>query len=453
MCHATRRRGTTMVMCLIFMTVFLALGIGLATISGANVQLAANQQKSGRALAAAESGLEVMRYWLSHVMMDATTPPADYFQTIVGQVAQDLQDANATNMRLSADGVLPPVTTSSATGQSFSAQLSMNTSDPSILDVTVPGACGPIERTIRVGFEIAPYKHPIFNYGMATKGPIQFVNNPTTLTATDNWEADIYTESSSSTVAVYVGGNTNFDGDISVGNPSAVVDFVGDVQIAGDTGQTAIDNHVSIGVDAVEFPAPDTGRFRAYATGPVVDPCTMDFTKGLTLINATIPAGTNPTFHGTVTIQGVLLIEQPNVVNFNRNIVLEGIIVGDGTPSSDGGAINIAGNFASTAYPSGSEFDAIRGEQGTSILTPGFDVSFTGNYSSIEGVVAASSLYFSGNASAVLHGSLISYSDSPAVVEGNVSLTFDRANSVEIPAGFDTKRILAYDPTSYAMLH
>jgi len=438
-------------MCLVFLIVFLALATSMATMSGTSVQLSSNQRRAARALGAAESGMEVMRYWLNSVMMDATTLQSDYFQTIVGQVQYDLQFNSATNMNLGSDGVLQVVSMDSATGQSFSAQLAMNAN---ILDVTVTGTYEGMERTIRAGFNVDPYVHPIFNYGLATKGPINFPNNPTTTTVTGNWEADIYTESSGSVVAVSVGGNSNFDGDINIGNASATVDFAGDVQIAGESGQTAIDNHVHIGVDPVEFPAPDTGLFAAYATGPNVDPSTMDLTKGQTLINATIPAGTNPTFDGTVTIQGVLYIEQPNVVTFARNVLLEGIIVGDSEPftTSSDNQINIAGNFATLPFPSDSQFDALRQNEGTSILTPGFGISFTGNYSSIEGVVAASGLYFSGNASAVLHGSLVNYSEEPTLIEGNVSLTFDRANSVEIPAGFDTKRILAYDPTSYSMV-
>lgn len=447
------RKGVTLVLCIIFMAVFLALGVSMATMSGASVQLSANQRRASRALAGAESGLEVMRYWLGHVMMDATTPPADYLSTILGKVKYELQAKNATNMKLDSDGVLQSVPLDSAIGQSFSAQLAMN-SDPSILDVTVTGTCEGMERTIRVGYKIAPYQHPIFKYGLATKGPIQFPNNPTTTTVTSNWEADIYTESSSSIIAVQVGGNTSFAGDISIANPSAVVDFVGDVQIGGDTGQTAIDNHVSIGVEPVDFPAADTSRFVPYATGPAVDPATMDLTKGLTLTNATIPAGTNPTFDGTVNIEGVLLIEQPNVVTFNRNVELRGIMVGEnGVYSASGNQINIAGNFASLPLPSDSQFDALRQEEGSSIVTPDFAVSFSGNYSAIEGVVAAGTLHFSGNASAVIKGSLISFADEPTVVEGNVSLTFDRANSVKIPAGFDTKRILAYAPSSYAMVY
>jgi PilX N-terminal len=441
-------------LCIIFMTVFLALGASLVTMSGTNVQLSANQRRSARAFAGAESGLEVVRYWLTYVMMESTTPPGDYLSTIVGQVQNMLEDEGVTNVVLGDGGALPAVSLNSTSGQSFSAQLSMNASDPSILDVTVTGVCQGMERTICVGFNIAPYQHPIFKYGLATKGPIQFPNNPTTTTVTSNWEADIYTESSSSMIAVQVGGNTNFAGDINIANPSATVDFAGAVTIGGDTGQDAIDNHVSIGVEPVDFPAADTSRFAPYATGPTVDPTTMDLTKGLTLTNATIPAGTNPVFDGTVNIEGVLLVEQPNVVTFNRNVELRGIMVGEnGVYSASGNQINIAGNFASLPLPSDSQFDALRQEEGTSIIVPDFAVSFTGNYSAIEGVVAAGTLHFSGNASAVIKGSLISFSDEPTVVEGNVSLTFDRANTVEIPAGFDTKRILAYSPTSYAMVH
>jgi len=422
----------------------------LAAMSGTNVQLSANQRRAASALAGAESGVEVIRYWLGHVMMDATTPPADYLATIIDQIQLDLQASGAANMILASDGFLQPVSLGSASGRSFSALLSMNAANPSILDVTVTGTCEAMERTVRVGFNIAPYEHPIFKYGLAAKGPIQFPNNPTTTSITSNWEADLYTESSGSLIAVHVGGNANFDGDITIGNPGAMVDFAGDVQIAGDSGQAAIDNHVTIGAPPVEFPAADTSRFLPYATGPTVDPNTMDLTKGLTLTNATIPAGMNPVFDGTVIVEGVLIVEQPNIVTFNRNVELRGIMVGEnGTYNGSGNQINIAGNFASLPLPSDSQFDALRQEEGSSIIVPDFDVSFTGNYSAIEGVVAAGTLHFSGNASAVVKGSLISFADSPTVVEGNVSLTFDRANSTNIPAGFDTKRVLAFNPTTY----
>ncbi|MBN2129693.1 MAG: pilus assembly PilX N-terminal domain-containing protein [Sedimentisphaerales bacterium] len=442
------RRGAALVLCLIFMVVLLAFGASLAAMSGANVQMAANQQQTGRAFAAAESGLEVMRYWLGHVAMAHTiTSQAARWDEIVHQVQDALDANNVTNVVLATDGKVADVPLNEKTGQRFSAVLSM--ADADTLVVAVTGRCGDATRTISVGFTIASYQWPIFNFGLATKGPIHFPNNPTTTTVTSNWEADIYTDSAS-LQAVYVGGNANFDGDISLGGAGADVDFASDVQIAGETGETAIENHVHKDADPVEFPAPDTDRFVPYATN-TVEP-NMLSQAGLTLTNATIPAGMNPTFGGTVNILGILLIEQPNVVTFAKNVTLEGMIVSTAPSTFTGGnKINVQGNFASLAFPSGSEFDGIRTQEGTAILTPGFDVSFTGNYSSIEGVVAADGLYFSGNASATIHGSLLSYSENPTVVEGNVSLTFDRAGSVKIPAGFDTLRVLEYDATSYAM--
>ena len=114
--HIRRQKGVTLVLCVIFITVFLALGVSLATISGTNVQLSANQQRASRALEGAESGLEVLRYWLGHVMMDATTPPAEYLATIVGKVQTALDDADVTNLVLGNDGTLSAVSLDAATG-------------------------------------------------------------------------------------------------------------------------------------------------------------------------------------------------------------------------------------------------------------------------------------------------------------------------------------------------
>ena len=60
-------------------------------------------------------------------------------------------------------------------------------------------------------------------------------------------------------------------------------------------------------------------------------------------------------------------------------------------------------------------------------------------------------LQVGGNASAVIKGTMISYSPDPTVVQGNISMDFDRAAMVEIPAGFDLYRVLTYNPASYTM--
>jgi len=449
----TFRHGSALVTCTIVLVVVSALAVSLASISGVHLQIADNQKEANRAFASAESGLEVMRYWLDRVQIPSSTPPSQYLSAVIAAAQTELQESAVSNFSVNTDGSIPVVMLNTATGQNFRGQWSSNPSDPTIVRAAVTGTSGAMSRTITVDFSIAPYHFPIFNYGVATKGALRFPQNPTLTGAAQNWEADIYVESAGSMLAVQVGGNANFDGNIDIGNSNATVDFGGDVRIATDYGQEAIDKHVAVvdEEDRPEFPVPDTSRFRQYATGPVID-STSNLGSGMTLANATIAAGTNPTFLGNITIQGVLYIEAPNVVTFTRNVAQQGLIIAEGDVHSPGtNAISFAGNFASGGYPSGSQFDAIRQEQGSSILAPGFAVSFTGNFSSVNGVLAASSLYFSGNASAVVKGTLISYSEDSTVVEGNIAMDFDRASMVEIPAGFDLLRVLVYEPASYAL--
>ena len=447
-----KRAGVVLIVSMIFVVVFSALAVCMATLSGNNVQLASNHQNLNAALVAAQSGQEVVRYLLSRVLISSSTPPSQYFSEIVTAVRDDLTNNGISGIAVAPDGTIAAVTLDSTTGRNFDGRIQGDANQPTVLEVRVTGRSDQASRTITTSYNIEPYEFPIFNYGLATKGPLDFPGNPTIIAANEAWEADVFVESSGSLIAVQVGGNTNFDGDISIGNAAANVDFGGEVQIAGEFGDTAIDNHVTIGMDSPEFPTPDTDRFLQYATGSIVDSST-DLSKGITLTNATIAAGTNPVFQGTATIQGVLFIESPNVVTFGRNVALQGLIVGAGdlaNPDTAANRIDILGNFASQGYPSGSEFDAIREEEGSSIVAPGFAATFAGNFSALEGVVAVSGADFTGNMAAQIKGTIINYSDTSTVVLGNASMNFDRVNSVKIPAGFDLYRELNYEPASYS---
>jgi hypothetical protein len=424
----------------------------MVTLSGTNVQLASNHHNVNAALAAAQSGQEVIRYWLSRVLIDSSTAPSCYHGAIVTALQNELNDYGTSNVTVQTDGSIVAVMLDSTSGQSFSAQIMTDSNDPTVLQSRVTGRSGEISRTITVQYNIQPYEFPIFNFGLATKGPLNFSGNPTITAANSAWEADMFVESAGSATAVQVIGNTNFDGDVNIGNLASNVDLQGDVQIAGEQGQAAIDNHVFTGMDSPEFPVPDTERFRQYATGDLVDSST-DLSKGITLTNATVKGGTNPFFEGSVTIKGILFIESPNKVTFGNNVALQGIIVADGdvhNPDPGTNSIDILGNFASQPYPSGMEFDDIRQEAGSSIVAPGFFTTFSGNFSTLEGVVAVSGVHFSGNMNAQIKGTIINYSDNPTLVEGNATMNFDRADSTKTPAGFDLYRELDYEPSSYS---
>ena len=445
-----KRRGTALIIAMIFVLIFSALAVSMASISGVNTQIASNQHKLGCARASAESGMEVQRYWLTPVAMPSSTPPESYFSTIIAYIQNDLADNSISNITLYYDGSISSVPLDSLTGQSFRGQLSINSSDPYILNVYSTGYNGEIKKTLKVSFDIEPYKHPIFNYGLATKGPLTYTGNPTMTAVNEAWEADLYIESSDSLTAISTGGNCNFAGEIEIGNPAAATDFKGDVLIAGEHGQTAIDNHVHIGTEPVEFPTPDTDRFEHYATGDEINSSTDLSTYDNTLINCSIAPGTNPVFPKSVIIQGIIFIESPNIVTFERNVALEGIIVGDGDLTNPGtDRIDVLGNFASSTYPEGMEFDEIRSEEGSSVVAPGFAMSFQGNFSTLEGVVAVSGISFTGNVNAQIKGTIINYSDDPMVIGGNAVMNFDRVDSTKVPAGFDTLRVLTYNPSSY----
>jgi hypothetical protein len=168
-------------------------------------------------------------------------------------------------------------------------------------------------------------------------------------------------------------------------------------------------------------------------------------------VNCKIAAGTNPVFPKSVTIRGILFIESPNMVTFTRNVALEGIMVAEGdlmNPGTD--KIDFLGNFASGPYPAGVQFDAIRQEEGSSIIAPGFATTFAGNFSTLEGVIAVSGAYFTGNCAAQIKGTIINYSDDPMVVDGNATMNFDRESSTKVPAGFDTHRVLTCNPSTYS---
>ncbi|HUV65337.1 MAG TPA: pilus assembly PilX N-terminal domain-containing protein [Sedimentisphaerales bacterium] len=449
------RRASALIVSLMFVLIFSALAVSMMTLSSTNMQLASNHHNVNTALATAQSGQEVIRYWLSRVLFSSSTPQANYFSAIVSQIKSDLNANGITNVDLQNDGSIGAVMLDTTTGQRFDASIQINPSSPTILQTQVTGYSGDITRTIRTLYNIEPYIFPIFNYGLATKGPVNFPGNPTITAVNEAWEADIFIESSGSPIAMLSIGNLNFDGSVNVGDPNANVNFQAAVQIAGDFGQTAIDNHVSIGNDSPEFPTPDTERFRVYATGsPIVSSADPRLSApGPTLTNVLIKGGVNPTFQGSVTINGVLFIEYPNKVTFSKNVALNGIMVANGLVKEADPAsrrIDILGNFASGPYPSDPMFDAIRAEEGTSMLAPGFFVTFSGNFSTLEGVVAVSGVHFSGNVNAQIKGSIVNYSNSPTVIEGNAVMNFDRVGSVKIPAGFDLYRELDYSPTSYS---
>jgi len=67
-----KQRGVALIISMIFVIIFSALAVSMATISGANAQIASNHHKANLALAVAQSGLECARYVVSSVTLPET---------------------------------------------------------------------------------------------------------------------------------------------------------------------------------------------------------------------------------------------------------------------------------------------------------------------------------------------------------------------------------------------
>lgn len=446
-------RGSILIITMIFIVIFSAFAFSLEAISNANVQIALNQHKANCARACAESGHQIIRFWLSQISIPGTTQQQLQFS----EIANSLQSAacNISNAALSSDSssiTVPSITLDSDNQQFFSAVITQ--ADSNNLQVDVTGVHNPLSKTIRVNYKLAERASTVFDFAVATRGPLSLSGNVELEGVNVSVESNVYIESDNSTLALSITGNSQIAGNVSIVNSIASVYIQGaKAGIGGQTGQDAIDNHVSFGVQSSEFPQPCPGYFEPYVMN-VVDANT-DISANTTFENIRIAAGTNPNFTGQVTLRGVVFIETPNVVTFSGNTTITGIIVGNGDLNDNSGTnqINFAGNVISypiSELPNETQFAQLREQTGTFLIAPGFSTSFGGNFDNLNGSIAANGIRFHGNAGGIINGSLINYSDTETEITGNSDLYFNRSGTSHVPAGFVPDIILQYYAPSYS---
>ncbi len=447
------RKGTAFLMSIIILATLSAWAISICSISGANLQLADNQQKADCARATAESGHEIVRNWLSNVVIPGDTSPSLMYSTVASQ----FQSAAGTisNVSTSISGsviTVPSVTLDSTDGRSFSAQITQFDSDTLQVDVT--GTYGSITKTIRTYYNYGVRSDTVFDYGVATKGPLQLTGNILLDGVNVAVESDVFIESANQDQALSIIGNSAIAGEVKITNPYGYVNLQGgQASIGGETGAAAL-NHVTIGHEPPEFPTPNPAHFAFYATN-IIDSST-DTAAEATYENVRIASITNPMFTGNVTLKGIVFIETPNVVTFAGNTSITGLIVGDGDVTDNSGTnqINFLGSVDSFPVtdlpPEEWQFDGVRTEENTFLLAPGFHLAFGGNFSTLNGAIAGNGIEFFGNAGGTINGSIINYSDQEMTLSGNSDLSFNRSGVTQIPAGFIQDIVLHYDPEPYA---
>ena len=454
-CKQSKRRGVALFAALIFIAVFMAASAGMLAMSSQNTLAAANLQAGNLARSTAESGLELVRYWMkdSSVTIPGSVPKNERYGRLVDelkgvlddhQIAYTTNDAGHLLIGSADDPVVLERDTNGSAKRSFYATVSPNGLQG--VNVQITGQTRQLSRTLRGGFTYGTRPRTVFDYGVATRGPLMLIGNTALDGVTIASESDVYIESLDNNNALAVEGNSQIAGKVSIVNPGDAEDIVslkgGQSSIGGERNLT----HVSTGVEATEFPYPNTKHFETYATGG-------DYTGGSTLENVVIKAGTNPSFTSDVTITGVLYVESPNVVDFAGNVNITGIIVGDGDMNdhSQTNQMIFRGNVSSQSVGELDEsFGSLRDETGTFLMAPGFFLSFGGNFGTVNGAIVGNGVEFFGNAGGTIEGSVINYSPEPMNVTGNSDLYFNRSGIEKLPSGFVQDVIIHYNSGSYS---
>jgi cytoskeletal protein CcmA (bactofilin family) len=452
--------GSALVLTLIFVTMFSALAVALATISGANVQVAKNQCTADNVRGSAESGLEVMRYWMSKVAMSGNIAPSERFS----HLASSLQDA------LTAAGIanIVPVAGSSAItianvplhssqGQSFSAVLTKIDDNSVRLEAT--GQYGSINRTVRSEFQFLERADTVFDFGVASKGPLILSGSVEVDGVNIDVESNAYIECDpvecGTSLALSISGNSSIAGSVKIVNPLAYFSLGPKAGVGGETGDGA-GQHIEIGVAPAQFPEMNPQPFIDYAEahGTAITAAQAN-QSNQTFTNPIIRANTNPSFSSGTVLKGVIYVEGQNTVTFTGQVTVYGIIVANGSPADDSGTnmLDFRGNVSSYSVetlPASDFGEWLPQQKGTFIMAPGFFASFGGNFAAESGAIAANGIELHGNAGGTINGSIINYGNNNMNVQGNTALRFNRSGLTEVPAGFVPQVSLQYNPSSYS---
>jgi hypothetical protein len=91
--------------------------------------------------------------------------------------------------------------------------------------------------------------------------------------------------------------------------------------------------------------------------------------------------------------------------------------------------------------------DALRALTGSSIVTPGFNVQFSGGYASISGTIASAQLTFSGKSGGAITGYILGTGTQKLSVAGNSEVVIERPPTNKWPAGlyFRSRYVPQYD--------
>ena len=436
---------------MLYLVLFATLALGFYASTTTQTQVVANDSNGSRATLAAETGIDFVRYNLMQVSIPAMTSEANLMQEVYNDLVPllngsgNMRDDQGNMRTISINAALNEIQIPSGTNQYISLQSGAGprfratiTQDGRNLVVRTYGNSGASSSRagslngMELTFKTEQFPGTLFKNGMASKGTVM-LDGVRVVNGIPASMASVMSTLDAANAITIGSGNTTNPGGISgtitgIAGRNPVIRT--GATVSGTANVTTILNTHTTFVPAAaapEIPTADTTVYRPFATNTYVP-------GSLYYENIVIePSATAITFAAGTVIKGVVYIKQPNIVNFNGNVEITGVIVSANNGLGVAGVTNtitFSGNGGSKAgvqsLPNDPQFVGLKAlGGGPFIVAPQFQVNMTGNFGSVNGHVVADGVTITGSSNATFTGSAIALNPAKSLrVGGSATLTF-----------------------------
>jgi hypothetical protein len=459
--HRPRAAGITYVVVMIYLVLFAVLALGFYASSTTSTQVTKNEVHVERAQLAAQSGLSFFRYHLGHVNIPGGTTQAALLSTAASQLGTRLNgtaNMGSDTVGSSTSAIAIPNVAShyisyDSEGSGFRGNITRSDSDL-VVNITgraAGGATTASGRGVQLRFRATPNDTSIFGYGMVTNGALS-LSGGILRGVPDASRGSYFSGNLTSSHPLTMSGSAVVSGQVYFSNASGTVSGSG--SISGTTNSSQWPQYIHTGTPAPEFPTVDTTPYLNYLNSVTATVITGS-TSATPLSNIRIKAGTNPSFSGGGTINGLIYIEAPNRVTFSGGTHITGVIVVDNpNETTSTNSITFSGGgtlLGPENLPS--SYGDLRDMTGASILAPNFAVNLTGGSASFGGSILAKSVGLSGGSGGSVNGAVITYGTASTTFSGGSGFTFTNTGPAAVPTtGLSFSGHFAPVPTSYTEL-
>jgi Tfp pilus assembly protein PilX len=446
------RRGIASVLAMLYMVLFSALALGFYAQVTLSAQVSHNERRAASAQASAEAAYQFTRYQLSRVDVPMTLAGNSLVQEVYLQLGKNLNGTNnlgggqvALGGVTGANTVAFPATgyvnLDAPNGNRFRVDMSQS-GDQLVARFLGRATGNQFARAIQVKFAKTPRPTTIFNYGVASRGPITTSGASTIKGLTDPSRGSILSTSTSAT-PVTINGKL-VSGDIGITNAKGSVVLGSGVSIGGTTNTSLIyADHVRTGVQEPRFPDVDVTVYSKYATNTYIAGMTQ-------LDNCRVPAGVTCSL-SSGTIRGVLYLEKGASLKCGGGVVVQAIIVGS-TDSTDLNTNVIEFGGSMTALPVKDlpeSFGEVRTFTGAFVIAPTYRVRLWGNFGSVTGTIICGQFQMGGSAEGTLVGSVIQMMDVPMTISGSADVVIAGTGTAPAVPGVSFGAYFAPQQASY----